>query len=78
MCSTRHLVVSMTPTTPSSLESAEPAFAQRVVWPRAIMAALLLLILTLTVHLVDLSWFGTEPPPATLARSSVAQSGGGR
>ena len=66
----------MTPTAPSPRGSTAPAFSQRVVWPRAIMATLLLMILSLTVHLVDLSWFGGDPPPAALAQSSVAQGSG--
>lgn len=42
------------------------------VWPRAVMATLLLLISLLTVHLVQLSWFddaqASVAPPSALAR----------
>ena len=42
------------------------------VWPRAVMATLLLLISLLTAHLVQLTWFG-EPEVAAVSPHDLAQ-----
>ena len=51
-------------------ESSAPATLE--VWPRAVMATLLLLITLLTAHLVQLTWFdsdvATVAPVPDLAR----------
>lgn len=44
-----------------SLAQAEPRHTAHAAWPRAVMATLLVMIATLTVHLVDITWFdGTD------------------
>ena len=54
------------------MASESPAPASLEVWPRAVMATLLLLITLLTVHLVQLTWFDadvtTVAPVPDLAR----------
>lgn len=42
------------------------------VWPRAVMATLLLLISLLTAHLVQLTWFD-EPAVAAASQHDLAQ-----
>lgn len=42
------------------------------VWPRAVMATLLLLISLLTAHLVQLTWFG-EPEVTAVSPHDLAQ-----
>jgi hypothetical protein len=42
------------------------------VWPRAVMATLLLLISLLTAHLVQLTWFG-DPEVAAVSPHDLAQ-----
>jgi hypothetical protein len=50
------------------MASESPEHSALDVWPRAVMATLLLLITLITLHLVQLSWFGdataTRPAPA--------------
>jgi len=47
----------------------------RALWPRAVMATLLFSILTLTVHLVDITWFDGTDQPATVAEATLAHAG---
>ena len=44
----------------------------RLLWPRAVMATLLLLILTLTVQLVDITWFDGPEHVPTVAQAPAA------
>jgi hypothetical protein len=47
----------------------------RAVWPRAVMATLLFSILTLTVHLVDITWFDGTDQPSSVAQATLAHAG---
>ena len=46
------------------LDSAEPARPERAAWPRAVMATLLVMIASLTIHLVDITWFDGDSADA--------------
>ena len=52
--------------------SQESETAALEVWPRAVMATLLLLITLLTAHLVQLTWFD-EPAVAATSQHDLAQ-----
>jgi hypothetical protein len=54
------------------MASQESETAALEVWPRAVMATLLLLISLLTAHLVQLTWFD-EPAVAASAQHDLAQ-----
>ena len=54
-----------------ALEPSGRAVAPLDVWPRAVMATLLLLISLLTAHLVQLTWFNAEA--AVTVQSDLAQ-----
>ena len=54
------------------MASQESETAALEVWPRAVMATLLLLITLLTAHLVQLTWFD-EPGIAAGAQHDLAQ-----
>lgn len=47
----------------------------RALWPRAVMATLLFSILSLTVHLVDITWFDGADQPAAVAEATLAHAG---
>lgn len=47
----------------------------RAIWPRAVMATLLFSILTLTVHLVDITWFDGADQPPSVAEATLAHAG---
>lgn len=55
-----------------ALESSGRAAAPLDVWPRAVMATLLLLISLLTAHLVQLTWFN-DAEAAVTVQSDLAQ-----
>lgn len=54
------------------MASQESETAALDVWPRAVMATLLLLITLLTAHLVQLTWF-EEPAVAATSQHDLAQ-----
>lgn len=54
------------------LNSSERAAVPLDVWPRAVMATLLLLITLLTAHLVQLTWFD-DADAAVSVPSDLAQ-----
>jgi hypothetical protein len=47
----------------------------RALWPRAVMATLLFMILSLTVHLVDITWFDGVDQGAAVAEATLAHAG---
>ncbi|HEX6645096.1 MAG TPA: hypothetical protein VF037_10470 [Gemmatimonadales bacterium] len=53
------------------MASEETETAALEVWPRAVMATLLLLITLLTAHLVQLTWF--DDPVAAAAQHDLAR-----
>lgn len=64
---------------PTTLDRPAGTPGDRLLWPRAVMATLLLLILSLTVHLVDITWFdGTERAPAFAQAATAPQSSASR
>ena len=73
-----HSVASMHTNASTPLD--RPAVSgDRLLWPRAVMATLLLLILSLTVQLVDITWFdGSEHAPALAQAPAAPQSPAGR
>jgi hypothetical protein len=54
------------------MTSQESETAALEVWPRAVMATLLLLITLLTAHLVQLTWFD-DPAIAAASQHDLAQ-----
>ena len=73
----RHSPASSTPSAPQPVARMHATRADRALWPRAVMATLLFTILSLTVHLVDITWFdgnqGAVVAEATLAHAGSAQ-----
>lgn len=70
------LTASSTPHPPVTGTRMHATRTDRALWPRAVMATLLFTILSLTVHLVDITWFdgnqGTAVAEATLAHAGPA------
>jgi hypothetical protein len=52
-----------------------PTRTDRALWPRAVMATLLFSILSLTVHLVDITWFDGSDQAQSVAQATLAQAG---
>jgi hypothetical protein len=46
----------------------------RALWPRAVMATLLFMILSLTAHLVDITWFDGVDQSAAVAEATLAHA----
>ncbi len=65
-----------TPSAPKPVARMHATRTDRALWPRAVMATLLFSILSLTAHLVDITWFdgsqGTVVAEATLAHAGPA------
>ncbi|MBA2626389.1 MAG: hypothetical protein H0U85_00085 [Gemmatimonadales bacterium] len=47
--------------------AAERVHPERAIWPRAIMATLLAMIASLTIHLVEITWFDGPDSSAAIA-----------
>lgn len=62
----------MTALAPEAAASSVAPRAEHAAWPRAVMATLLLLIATLTVHLVDVTWFRGDASGSAVAQATVA------
>lgn len=54
---------------------ADRARTERALWPRAVMTTLLVMILSLTLHLIDITWSDDIDSSATVAQSTVAHAG---
>jgi hypothetical protein len=74
-----HSVASMNANASTPLDRTAGISSDRLLWPRAVMATLLLLILSLTVQLVDITWFdGPEHAPALAQAPAAPQSSASR
>ena len=67
----------MTPSLPSAPQPVarmDTTRTDRALWPRAVMATLLFMILSLTVHLVDITWFDGTDQGAAVAQATLAHA----
>jgi hypothetical protein len=62
----------MTALAPEAAASSVASRAEHAAWPRAVMATLLLLIATITVHLVDVTWFRGDASGSAVAQATVS------
>lgn len=59
-------------TPPAGIDFTRP---DRALWPRAVMTTLLVMILSLTVHLIDITWADDVDSSGPVAQSTLARAG---
>lgn len=64
----------MFPSAPQPVARMNTTRTDRALWPRAVMATLLLMILSLTAHLVDITWFDGTNQGAAAAEATLAHA----
>lgn len=62
------------PSAPQPVARMDTTRTDRALWPRAVMATLLFMILSLTVHLVDITWFDGTDQGAAVAEATLAHA----
>ena len=63
------------PSAPQPVARMNTTRTDHALWPRAVMATLLFMILSLTVHLVDITWFDGVDRSAAVAEATLAHAG---